>query len=451
MMILFRRALAAAFLLFVAALPAHAQFANQATYAGNASGPGSAQAITLPNMVTLSDILGVPITWVPSATNTGAVTLAINSGTATAIQKPSGSGLVALTNAEMQTGQPVMTFYNGTVHILISLNGAPNTAVTPNYLATSALAFTAPYNLQCSASVGSNALTISVLTAGGLTPSATSPVLVPLRDVTLANGDPVVISVTGALSITVPQSATLGTVSNQANRIWVGLFNNGGTPVLGVYNSLNSAAPSVVPWDETALVTSTNITAGSTSSQVWYTVGAVTAKSWVPICHVESTQTTAGTWATTPSRVQLFGPGVKRPGDVVQKITATTTTAPTVSSTTYAVFTGQNATITPVSAANLIYVRVSGSMTLSGGNDAVIQLSRGTVANTNIFGSQAANTSAANQGVPAVVEGYDQPNTVSATTYAVQGKSNSGTVSFSRTSGTYTVTTAQYTLEEIQI
>lgn len=95
-------------------------FPTQATYAGAASGSASAQSITLPNEVTLADILGVPITWVPSAANTGATTLAINSGTATPINKPTTAGLTALVGGEFQASQPVMTMYNGTVHVLLS-------------------------------------------------------------------------------------------------------------------------------------------------------------------------------------------------------------------------------------------------------------------------------------------------------------------------------------------
>lgn len=103
-------------------------FPTQATYAGAASGSATAQSITLPNEVTLADILGVPITWVPSVANTGATTLEVNSGTATAIQKPTANGLIALVGGELQASQPVMTMYTGTAHVLLSRAGA-NSAI----------------------------------------------------------------------------------------------------------------------------------------------------------------------------------------------------------------------------------------------------------------------------------------------------------------------------------
>lgn len=95
-------------------------FPTQGAYAGAASGSVSAQSITLPNMVTGADILGVPIIWVPSVANTGVVTLSINSGTAIGVAKPSTSGLASLVGGELQAGQPVMTMYNGTAHVLLS-------------------------------------------------------------------------------------------------------------------------------------------------------------------------------------------------------------------------------------------------------------------------------------------------------------------------------------------
>jgi hypothetical protein len=40
--------------------------------------------------------------------------------------------------------------------------------------------------------------------------------------------------------------------------------------------------------------------------------------------YIESTQSTAGTWATTPSKIQLWSSGIKLPGDIVQFARTTT-------------------------------------------------------------------------------------------------------------------------------
>lgn len=293
----------------------------------------------------------------------------------------------------------------------------------------------AAFNLQLSCSVTSNALTCSVLDRNGNAPSAASPVLLSFRDPTAANGDPVARAITGALSVTVPSSATLGTVNGQANRIWIADFDNAGTHVLGVYNSLNSSAPSVLAWDETTPTNGTGITSGSTSAQTWYTASSVTTKSFRILGYVESTQSTAGTWAGSPSKVQLFGPGIKKPGDLIQEQTATISSADTTSSATFVALTNNRILIAPSSAANLIRVEATGAVVagLSPNPGAAVsiqtRLSRGVTAATNLFGnisiaSYTVTSGFSTIGSQAYNFGYDLPNTTSSTTYAVQGNVN---------------------------
>jgi hypothetical protein len=255
-----------------------------------------------------------------------------------------------------------------------------------------------PLNLQLSCSVATNALTCSVLDRNGKNPSTASPVLLAFRDPTAANGDPVPRAITGALSITVPSSATLGTVSAQANRIWLADFDNAGTHVLGVYNSLNSSGPALLSWDETTPASGTGITSGSTSAQTWYTASGVTSKSFRILGYVESTQTTAGTWAASPSKVQLFGPGIKKPGDIIQGVYSATASA----------------TLVPRSAANVVKFAASGTVA-SISTSQTVTWSRGA---TGI-----ASTGLAGTGVNAILSVsasiYDTPNTTSSTTYSI--------------------------------
>lgn len=450
-----RRFLAATLLLFAATLPAHAQFANQATYAGAASGSVSAQAVTLPNMVSLADILGVPITWVPSAANTGAVTLAINSGSATAIQKPTGGGLAALSGAELQSGQPVMTMYNGTVHVLLSNSGStPNNGILSRMLATSAVPVGSPMvNGTISVTVTSNAMTISLKTLAGANPSASDVLWANIAFNAAGVGNYVPVPLTSALSITVPAGASLGTVNGQANRIWIGFYQDGSNnPQLAVYNSLNASAPSIVSWNENAGATFTAITSGATSSQTWYGSAAATGRAFRIIGYVESTQTSAGTWASSPSFIQLFGPGVKKPGDAVQRSFQVSATAPSTTSTTFVALTGASISLTPSSAANLI--RITGNGNLRGEGVGVLQLSRGTTAATNLLGAAVSvnNTGVTDGNDPAFMEVYDIPNTVVSQTYAIQGHTIAGSTTVvlgsDRTIGTLGFSMS---LEEIQI
>jgi hypothetical protein len=279
------------------------------------------------------------------------------------------------------------------------------------------------------ATVAANALTIAVKTLAGNDPSSSDPVFLLFRD---ASAGYAVIEQTTALSITVPSGATLGTVNGQANRIWVGVFNNGGTAVLGVYNSLNSSAPSILPWDETSPVNGTGVTSSSTSAQIWYTAATLASKNFRIFGYVESTQATAGQWATAPSKVQLFGPGVKRPGDEVQKVVfVNTTTTDTATTGSFTAFTNANVSITPVSAANLIRVDSIGNGNHNTVNaQGFAQLSRGTTNNTNMIGSISTAQTGQSGGAalwPITVVAFDLPNTTSSTTYNLQGKTSAAT------------------------
>jgi hypothetical protein len=308
-----------------------------------------------------------------------------------------------------------------------------------------------PLNLQINASVATNALTIALKDRNGNDPTPVSPAIIAFRDPTIANGDLVIRAITTPLSITIPSTATIGTVNAQANRLWVGLFDNAGTPVLGVYNSLNSTGPSIDCWDETNVATGTAIAGASNTPQTWYTNGTVTSKAFRVIGFVESTQATAGTWATTPSKVALFGPGVKRPGETITgPIAKTNSTANTTTSASFVVLTNSEISITPSSAANLIRVRAAGTMSGSNGSAINAQLSRGTVAATNMIGS-------INEGSAAGIAGsitymvalvaYDIPNVTTSITYAVQGNAASAITMTFPVSGLAAV----MEIEEIQI
>ncbi len=316
-------------------------------------------------------------------------------------------------------------------------------------LANSAIGYsTGMLNGTLSATVGSSALTITLQTLAGATPSASDPVFFLITN---GAGSWTVIKQTSALSITVPSAATVGTVSAQANRLWVGVFNNSGTAALGVYNSLNASTSSILPWDETSSTTGTAITGTSNNSQQWYTASGVTGNFRV-IGYVESTQATAGTWATSPSKTQLFGPGVKKPGDTVQELSTFNTSSPNTASTSYVALSGANLSITPTSAANVIHARSAGGIGLSSNGIAFATLSRGTTNNTNLLGVPEGMDVQAQAVTPGFVEAYDTPNTTSAQAYSVQGKSNNGAVTMFYGGGTLGITAGfSIVLRELQI
>lgn len=142
------------------------------------------------------------------------------------------------------------------------------------------------------ASVASNTLTVNL--------AATS---LDFRNATLTNGAPNAAVAVGALSITVPSTATLGTVSAQQARLVLLVAYNAGTPVLCIANLAGG-----VNLDETTLISPTTISSGATSAGVIYSASAVSANSpFRVVGFVDVTEATAGTWATAPSTVQGVG------------------------------------------------------------------------------------------------------------------------------------------------
>jgi hypothetical protein len=285
--------------------------------------------------------------------------------------------------------------------------------------------FNAAQNLGINASVASSTLTISLKDRNGNDPSPTSPIITEFS----LGGNNVPRSVTTPLSIVVPSGATIGTGSGLTNRIWIGLFDNSGTPVLGVYNSLNFPSPgnpSIVSWDETAAQTTIAISAGSTQAQTWYTQGgALAARALRILGFIESNQPTAGVWTSAPFKVQLFGPGIRKPGDTVQELATSISAADTTTSATFVPLTNNRLTITLQAAANIVRVEAQGQLSTSANQSgAVVQLSRGVVASTNMIGSFQKVIDAGVVGgllqVPCAMLAYDVPNVAGSVTYAVQ-------------------------------
>tara|TARA_R110000822_G_scaffold5955_6_gene25187 strand:+ start:1603 stop:2406 length:804 start_codon:yes stop_codon:yes gene_type:complete len=141
------------------------------------------------------------------------------------------------------------------------------------------------------ASVGSSALTVTL-----------NPCSLVFRSSTLTSGTTATRTVSAAISVVVPSTATLGTVSAQQSRIIVLAIDNAGTVELAV---VNVSGGSVL--DETTLITTTAIAAASNSATAYYSTTARTSVAYRVVGYVESTQATAGTWATAPSTIQGYG------------------------------------------------------------------------------------------------------------------------------------------------
>lgn len=289
------------------------------------------------------------------------------------------------------------------------------------------LGMNAPTNLKIIATEGSNNLTIAVKGTNGSDPSATNPVTIPFRDATIATGDLVARQVTAALSFTINSGNTMGVVSNnQPFNLWVFAMDNGGTVLLGAV--LCSTVTQVFPLVEDNLQTATGTNGGSTAGAL-YANAAAASKAIRILGRIEFANGLAsvGVWATAFTKIQLFGPGQKKPGDTVQRVIASSTTAATTTSATFAALSsGTTLAITPTSAANLIRVRANGTAKISASNIvAQLQLVRG----STLIGNPAETdigTSVGAMNTQVSLDALDQPATTGATTYGYQGKISGG-------------------------
>jgi hypothetical protein len=143
------------------------------------------------------------------------------------------------------------------------------------------------------ASVAANALTVIL-----------NPCSLDFRSATLTSGTVNTRTVTTAVSMTVSSGSTLGTVSAQQSRIVVLAIDNAGTIELAVVNISGG-----VNLTETGVI-STTAEGGAGAADSATVVYSTTARTSVPyrvVGYIESTQATAGTWATAPSTIQGVG------------------------------------------------------------------------------------------------------------------------------------------------
>ena len=257
--------------------------------------------------------------------------------------KPAAKGdLLAGTGAN--TGQIVSIGSNGQVLL-------PYTGATPGVFWGSQAPGMFTGRLQ--ASVSGNALTVAIKTAAGNDPSSTEPVLIEMPS---TDGSRNVLALTAATSIVVSAGSTLGTTDGTAHRLYVGFADDSGTPRMFIYNPLDRSDGYSLRgvFDGIAYSSTAEGGAGAAdSAHVLYSATAFTSKRVRVLGFVESTQTTAGTWAASPSRVHIRTPFDPKTGDIVQDIQGLGTSSSTTAQSATDITAG-SLSITPTDSINLI-------------------------------------------------------------------------------------------------
>ncbi len=153
-------------------------------------------------------------------------------------------------------------------------------------------------NLGLAVTVSGNALTISVKQKDASTaPTVLSPVSVAFRNATATTGDFTLVKITAALTLVIPASTTIGTVSAVAETYYVYLINNAGTAELAVSLSSTFGAGSVF--------STTSISGGTSRVTAYSTTGRSNLAGRL-IAKFTATEATAGTYATAPSEISLL-------------------------------------------------------------------------------------------------------------------------------------------------
>lgn len=195
-------------------------------------------------------------------------------------------------------GTQILNPSGNTVTNLTSVANITDLTVVNNINAGTTVPNSVQANLGLSALIHSNAITLSLTQADGITaPTTTSPAFVVFRDATGLVGSQTLAKITSSLSITIASTKTLGHVSGKNQYIWVYLVNpSGGT--------FDLAVSGVNVFDDSSLQTTTATPASS--GTVLYSNLAYTSVPIKLIGRFLVNETAAGTWATAPTRVDVF-------------------------------------------------------------------------------------------------------------------------------------------------
>jgi hypothetical protein len=317
-------------------------------------------------------------------------------------------------------------------------------------------------NLSLALSVAGNALTIALKDRAGADATATSgkssEAVVPFRNATVATGDFSILNVQAAASLVVSSGSTLGTIANQAFRLWIVAFNDAGTFRLGVINCVSHAAgagagrdiTSIYPLRAWGIGTSTaeGGAGAADNAQTFYTGTAVAAKAFAVLGYAtwEAGLATPGTWSAGPTRTQLFGAGEPLPGDILQvqrtdtgAVATGTTTIPGDDTIPQSTEGDQymSQAITPSSAANALKARAQAVLANSGtaAFHLAAALFQDATANALAAVRQVVGTASANEVLS--LEKLLLAGTTSATTLKLRGGADvAGTTSFNGSGGT---------------
>lgn len=213
-------------------------------------------------------------------------------------------------------------------------------------------------------------------------------------------------------------------------RVWIVIANDGGTPRLGAIKCAVGST-SIYPLQDNVLVSSTAIGAGSDSAAVFYSGIAWTTKALRVIGYLDYTLTVAGTWDAAPTFAQIWGKGMRLPGNVIQMnyndtptATSGSTTVPFDTSTPQSTEGDQyfTSSFTATSLANMLAFDFQGVFENTNANNMVAFLLKDS--EVNAYNVTAQLLSAADRAFNVGFRFCQQAQTVSAASYKIRAGSN---------------------------
>ena len=179
-------------------------------------------------------------------------------------------------------------------------------------------------NAGLSVTTPSNTLVIQLVGNDGLTLATNNTCSISFRDPSLSSNALYWRNVQAPITLTLPAGTTLGVSGTIPYRVWIAAFDNGGTVVLGAYQSIylmGTSTPLIWPVgpDVNNPMNTSAASPAVTTGATWVTPAALTGKPYTILGFLEFPQWpgTAGNWSAAPTRIQMAGPGTHMPGERV--------------------------------------------------------------------------------------------------------------------------------------
>jgi len=273
----------------------------------------SATGITTLSNVVLPVIDNIKLGYTTTATAAGTTTLTSASTNQQFFTGSTTQTIVLPVTSTLALGLSYLIVNNSTGVLTVQSSGANTITLIPAgasvrftcILITGTTAASWSYAFESNSNIPYKQIpTITATVATNILTLGLNACSLDFRSSTASSGSTTTRNVTSAISMTVSNGSTLGTVNAVLSKLAVLAIDNAGTVELAVVN-----ANSYGLLDERSLI-STTAEGGTGTADFGNVIYSTTARTSVPfriVGYVESTQATAGAWASSPSNIAGMG------------------------------------------------------------------------------------------------------------------------------------------------